>query len=375
MKTISVTHLITGLNTGGAEMALFRLLQNMDRQRFDMQVVSMIPVGPVGEQIRALGIPVISLEMPAGRPSLRGLCQLVGLLKQFRPAILQTWLYHADLMGLMAAKLAGVPAVIWNIRSAEMDFSLYRRLSGLVMRACAIFSGFPNAIIVNSRAGQNVHTRLGYHPKEWQFIPNGIDVEHFSANEDAGQLIRLDWGVTSGEILIGLVGRLDPVKDHPTFLKAAAIVQAQHPKVCFVCMGAGPSAYLNELKGLAEQMGVSQLLWVGTRTDMPAVYSALDILVSSSTGEGFPNVVAEAMACECPCVATDVGDSAILVAETGLSVPPRNPEALADAILRMVELPETKREHLGKKARQRIKENFSLAQMVHTYSNLYKSLS
>lgn len=374
-QPIRILHLITGLNTGGAEIALFRLLQNMDRQKFDTQVVCMIPVGPVGEQIRALGFPVTSLNMRAGHPTLRGFFQLIGLLKKFRPSILQTWLYHADLMGLLAAKLTGVPAVVWNIRSAEMDFSLYRKLSSLVVRTCAILSGIPNAIIINSRTGQEVHTRLGYHPKEWRFIPNGIDLERFSRNAEAGCSMRQDWGIAPEETLVGLVGRLDPMKDHPTFIKAAAIVQARCPRARFVCVGDGPAAYLAELEELAGQVGIPQFIWAGSRTDMPAVYNALDLLVSASLGEGFPNVVAEAMACERPCVVTDVGDSATLVAGTGQSVPPRNLPALAEAILRIIELSPAERAQLGKKARQRIQENFSLEQMVRAYSDLYTSLS
>jgi glycosyltransferase involved in cell wall biosynthesis len=351
-------HLITGLNTGGAELALFRLLQNMDRQKFDSHVVCMIPIGSVGEQI----------------PSLRGLCQLARILKQFRPTILQTWLYHADLMGLLAAILAGIQTIIWNIRSAEMDFLQYRWLSGEVVKLCAILSGIPTAVIVNSRAGQTIHTRLGYHPKEWVFLPNGIDTELFHPDLAARNRLREEWKVADDELLIGTVGRIDPQKDLATFVKAVALARKEHTKLRFVCVGAGPAEYQQKMKDLTAQLNLSELLWAGSRTDMPAVYNALDILVSSSIGEGFPNVVAEAMACEKPCVVTTVGDSAILVAETGIGVSSGNPEALAESILRMLELPEVERTRLGQKARQRIAENFSIQKMVNEYTVLYERL-
>jgi glycosyltransferase involved in cell wall biosynthesis len=372
---IRILHLITSLNTGGTEIALLRLLENLDQQKFENHVISLIPTGPIGEQIRALGIPVTSLEMPPGRPTLRGFRQLLILLRRFKPHILQTWLYHADLLGLLAAKLIGVPTVVWNIRSAEMDFSQYRKLSGLVVRVCALLSGKPTAIIINSQAGLNVHTRLGYRPPKWCLIPNGIDTERFTPDARARQFVRRDWGISPTETLIGLVGRLDPMKDHPTFLKAAAIVQRRNPKARFVCIGDGPGPYLAELKELTEQLGLSSVLWPGPRADLPAVYNALDLLVSSSIGEGFPNVVAEAMACERPCVVTDVGDSAKMVAGTGVSVPPKNPEALAEAILQALELPETERVRQGQKARQQITEKFGLAQMVNAYQTLYENLS
>lgn len=373
-QPIRILHLITGLNTGGSEMALMRLLQGVDRAQFEMFVVCLIPLGPVGEQIQALGFPVTSLDMPPGRPTWRGFRQLIQIIRQFQPNILQTWLYHADLLGLLAAKWTHLPTLIWNIRSAEMDFSKYPRLSGLVVRACALFSKLPNAIVVNSRTGQTVHTQLGYHPRHWVFIPNGIDTQQFTPNL-RGEKLRQDWGCLPDETVIGLVGRLDPMKDHPNFLQAIKIVAEQVPTTRFVCVGAGLPEYRAELEQLAEFLGLRRLVWAGPCTEMPAVYNALDILVSSSKGEGFPNVVAEAMACGRPCIVTQVGDSALIVGETGLSVPPQDPQALANAILKMLELPETERTRLGQQARQRIQENFSPEKMLSAYSTLYTSFS
>lgn len=375
MKRITILHLITGLNTGGAEMALLHLLEEMDRELFEMRVVCMIPLGPVGEKMIAMGIPVNSLGMPPGRPTLRGIRQLLLLIKQCQPSILQTWLYHADLLGLLAAKLCRVRRLVWNIRIAELDFSQYRILSGLVMRICALFSRLPNAVIVNSRAGQHVHTRLGYNPKEWIYIPNGINITRFAPNPESGQTIRQEWNIAPDEILIGQVGRLSPQKDHPTLLNAAAILQKQNPKVRLVCIGEGPDLYLCELKRIAANLGLTNLLWAGSRPDMPAVYNALDMLVSSSTGEGFPNVVAEAMACEKPCVVTNVGDSTYLIADSGFSVPSGDSVALANSLLRMSELSRIERAQLGKIARLRIESNFSINKMVSSYNTLYKKLT
>ena len=374
MKPIRVIHLITGLNTGGAEIALLRLLSKMDRQKFDLHIISMIPVGSIGEKIRDLGLPVSSLEMQPGQPSLRGFLRLLQFLKQIRPDVLQTWLYHADLMGLLAAKVAGLQTIVWNIRSAEMDFLQYRWLSGQVVKLCALLSSWPTAVIVNSRAGQTIHTRLGYHPREWIFLPNGIDTQIFQPDPEARAKVRAEWQVEADEILIGIVGRIDPQKDHATFIRTAALASQALPKLRFVCVGSGPEDYQVRMKELSTQLNLTNLRWAGARTDMPAVYNALDVLVSSSIGEGFPNVVAEAMACEKPCVVTTVGDSSILIAETGMCVPSGNPEALAEGLLRMLALPAVERARLGQKARQRIADNFSLQKMVSEYTALYERL-
>lgn len=373
MKPITVLHLITGLNTGGAEMALFRLLSAMDRDIFDVQVVCMIPIGPVGKKIQDMGIPVTSLDMNPGYPTVGGFLKLLGILNKFRPNIFQTWLYHADLLGLLAGKLLGIKNIIWNIRSTHMEFEQYGWISGLVFKICALFSSWPKAVVVNSQMGQLVHTKSGYHPKEWVCIPNGINTDQFRPDTEARISLRQEWNVADNEFLIGLIGRFDPMKAHPVFFKAAAIVQANHPNTRFVCVGEGPASYFTEMKKIASQLKLSNVLWPGLRTDMPAVYNALDLLVSSSLfGEGFPNVVAEAMSCGKPCVVSDVGDSNMLVADSGLCVRPGKPEDLAQAVEQMLEKSAAERAKLGEKARQRIAENFSLEKMAHAYSTLYR---
>ena len=374
---IRVVHLITGLNTGGAEIALARLLSRTDHAEFDSRVVSLIPLGPVAEQIRKNGILVDSLEMPPGRATLKGFLRLLNILHTFRPHILQTWLYHADLLGLLAGKIVGIPVIVWNVRSSWMDFSHYHHLSGLVMRACAWLSRLPSAIVINSQAGLSQHESLGYHPATWEYIPNGVDTDIFSPNDKDSSKIRANWQSSPEEIVIGLVGRLDPQKDYPNFLRAAKIIQQEMPETRFICVGDGPKDYLASLQALAHELGLGErVLWAGPRKDMPAIYNAFDLLVlPSAYGEGFPNVVAEAMACGKPCVVTDVGDSAYLVDDTGISVPPGNPESLAQAILQVLKQSEAQRSILGEKARQRIGENFSIKKMTRAYRDLYKRLA
>ena len=195
------------------------------------------------------------------------------------------------------------------------------------------------------------------------FIPNGIDTEWFRSDPEARQRIRTEWGLTESEKLIGLVGRLDPMKDHPTFLRAAAMLSQERGDVRFVCVGDGPTDYRRELSALGKELGLTQrLIWAGVREDIPAVYNALDIVTSSSSyGEGFPNVVGEAMACEVPCVATDVGDSAWIVGETGVVVSPKDPEALAAGWKTSLARHGSE---MALEARLRVEENFSVERLI-----------
>jgi glycosyltransferase involved in cell wall biosynthesis len=330
----------------------------------------------VGEEIRGLGIPVRSLELEAGRPTLGALLRLTSWLRRERPDLLQTWLYHSDLLGLLAAKAAGVRRVAWNIRNSEMDLSRYRPLSGLVVRTCARLSGWPQAVISNSQAGREFHARFGYHPRRWAVIPNGIDVEAYHPDGKARLEIRKELGLDERAVLIGQVARYDPMKGQSLFLRAAGRLVRAGARVSFVMVG---QEVTPQNPALAEVIGEEALEGrvhlLGRRDDTPRLYAALDILASPSVfGEGFPNVVAEAMACGVPCTVTDVGDSALLVGETGRVVRPGDPEALAAAWQELVSAGPRVRQQLGGGARRRVAEHFSLEKTIAAYQQLYEQL-
>jgi glycosyltransferase involved in cell wall biosynthesis len=374
-RQIKILHVITSLNIGGAETMLYRLLKSMDKARFQNQVVSLIRPGPVGDRIQALGIPVFSLNMRPGRLSLNALFGLVKLLRRESPDLVQTWLYHADLLGGLAAKISAVP-VIWNIRASNMDMSFYRRLSSVVLRSCVLLSGWPQAVVVNSKAGQEFHTRLGYHPRRWVHIPNGIDTGQFQPNPAARIALRNELGIAPDSFLIGLIARFDPMKDQGNFLQAASLLSNRVSDVHFVLVGNGvePSNIIfrdylerDELRG--------RLHLLGQRYDISSLTAALDIASSSSSfGEGFSNTIAEAMSCGIPCVVTDVGDSAYLVGSTGEVVPPMDPQALANGWQRLIALGAEGRHSLGAAARQRIQDNFQQDEITRQYERLYDSV-
>jgi len=375
-QRVFVIHLITTLDVGGSEMMLYRLLKHMDKSRFESRVIALASPGPVGEMIADLGIPVDSLEMERGQPSLKALLSLVRMLKELKPAILQTWLYHADLLGLFAGKLAGVPNILWNVRSSNMDMTQYRRLSGWVVRACATLSGFPQGVVINSKAGRHYHQKIGYRPSKWQLIPNGVDVQRFKPDPISRQVLRQEWNIAEDDLVIGYVARFDPMKDHRTFLHAASQLVRRYDNVDFVLCGAGIDWDNVDLVSVIESLGLcSKVHLLGSRSDVERVFSAMDIATSSSLSEGFPNTIAEAMACGASVVSTAAGDAAEIVGDTGVIVPPGRPDELAAGWLSMIEAGTDNLQDYGNRARQQIAENHSLEVMVTTYEEFYGELA
>jgi len=373
IKPVKVTHLITGLHVGGAEMMLYKLLSKFDRDRVDCSVISLTEGGEMAARIRALNIPVSSLGMKGGVSALAGIWKLVQLLRTARPDVVQTWLYHADLLGLIGAKLARVPGIAWNLRCSNMGEAYYRGISGFVVKTLARLSGWPDVVVVNSEAGKRLHTSFGYSPRKWQVIFNGFELDKFHPDPSTRAQTRRALGYGEDDIVIGMVARFDPVKGHSVFLDAAQRMIASCPAARFVLVGTGYEPDNADLVGGLSDELRRVVNFLGRRNDVPAVMASLDIFTNASFGEGFPNVVGEAMACEVPCVVTDVGDCATIVADTGRVVPPANPDKMVAAWQELIALGRNGRTELGVRARARIVENFDLMSIVRTYERLYSS--
>ncbi len=371
-----IFHLITDLDVGGAEMMLYRVLKRSDSESFQSQVISMTSIGKVGKGIEALGIPVRMLNMHPGRPNPSSLARLVRWFRQDKPDLLQTWLYHADLMGLIVSGMAGAIPVVWNLRASNMDMTKYRRLTGWIVWTCARLSGYPKAVVVNSIAGREYHSRIGYHPKEWVLIPNGVDIEDFKPSLEARQAVRKELGLPQDSILIGFVARYDPMKDHLTFFRAASDLTSRIRNVHFLLCGAGINHSNQMILQQVERLGLTEHVHLlGERSDVSRLTAALDIAALSSLSEGFSNIVIEAMACGVPCVVTDVGDSASIVGDTGRVVAPGDPLAMATAFHEILCLDDEDRRLLGYHARKRVLEHYSLESMVQRYEQLYIRLA
>ena len=365
-----IIHLITDLETGGAETALVKLLAEHRHAPYTPVVVSMTGRGALGNAVEAEGATLHSLGMRRGHIDPGGLFRLIGLLRRYRPEILQSWMYHADLLGLIAGRLARVPRILWNVRCSNMDMSAYSRMSLLVVRILARLSRQPEAVVVNSLAGRAWHQHLGYRPRRWEYIPNGFDTARFRPDAEARVAIRGELGIPSGAPLIGMLARVDPSKNHGCFLAAAARLSEQRPEAHFLLAGTEIEAGNPALAGVAA-LG-SRIHLLGERRDVPRVIAAFDIAtLTSAFGEGFPNFIGEAMACAVPCVVTDVGDSRRIVGDGGLVVPPSDAAALAEAWARLIAIGPEARAEIGAAARARIKKEFTAEATARQYQALY----
>lgn len=388
MSRIRILHLITGLGLGGAETWLARLLERLPLDRFDCRVASLLELsgGPEGHaalagRIRAAGVPVQSLGLRRGAfglpgtSGLAGFLRLTSLLRQWRPQVVQTWLYHADLLGLLAARASGCGAAVsWGLRSGYMDFSRYGLGTRLTVRACAALSAWPEAVTVNSQAGAELHRALGYRPHRLVVLGNGVDGAVFRPDALARARLRAEWGTGEGNVLVGLAARLDPMKGHDVFCAGARQVLERFPQARFVFCGQGTSvaeAPGGLLDALLERHGLAgAVLRLGRRDDMPAVLAALDVLTLPSLGEGFPNVLAEALACGTPVASLDVGEARALVGPGGFvaaaeaSTPDAGLDArataLADCVARLLALSPEARARLGAAGREHVLARYGL---------------
>ena len=268
------------------------------------------------------------------------------------------------------------PPVLWNIRQTVYDLGRERWLTAKLIRLGARLSSSPAAIIYNSQTSAGQHEDLGYRAEKRVIIPNGFDCQVLRPDEAARKAVRAELGIADDTVLVGLIARYHPMKDHIGFIKAAALVVQSHPQTRFVLAGTGISSKQPELAEAIQQNKLGdRVILLGERSDIPRLNNAFDIGCSASAwGEGFSNSIGEAMACGVPCAVTDVGDSAYIVADSGFVAPPRAPEALASAIGRLVEIGRSGRQQLGAKARQRIETEFSLSSIVQNYETLYLTI-
>lgn len=371
-----IVHIIPGLQLGGSENMLYKLLSASDRAAFRYEVVSLTRDSTIGDKIRDLGVPVrtVGLHRALSRPF--DAARLGALLWRGSPDLVQTWQYHGDLIGGLAAKLASRAPVVWNVRHSTFDSDRVRLGMRWTLKACARLSvRVPTHIVCCSEAARRVHVDLGYPAERISVIPNGFDLGQFRPDAAVRRAKRNEFGIGERHVLIGLIARYNPQKDHETFLAAAARVSSARPEVRFLLCGPRITPDNDELMEAIHAADIAdRCVLLGPRHDVHEVAAALDCACSSSSTEGFSNTIGEAMACAVPCVATDVGDSARIVGDTGRVVPPRDVGALAEALLDLVRMGREGRARLGARARRRIEENFGLPVIAKGYEALYRRL-
>ena len=368
-------HIITGLNTGGAERALYNLLQGGMADRFDCHVVSLMDEGTMGAQIKALGVPVTTLEIKRGIPSFSVLRKLRQLIQEQQPDVIQGWMYHGNLVAWLARLFSrNNPELVWNIRQSLYTIADEKLLTRQVIRANRFFSFGVDVLLYNSHLSRKQHKKFGFSAAKSKVIPNGIDVRNYNPSNDARVKIRLELSIPEDALVVGHVARLHPMKDHPLFLKAAIKLADRFSNLHFILCGRNVLYSSMEIGSLVPAKLHPRFHLLGEREDIPELMCAMDILSSSSWGEAFPNVLGEAMACGVPCVATDVGDSAVIVSDYGVVVSPHDEAALADGMEKLLLMPVEERRTLGIQARKHIVDNFALESIVGQYCGLYEKL-
>jgi glycosyltransferase involved in cell wall biosynthesis len=364
-RKIKVLYLIRSLQIGGAERQLTELVRKMDKSRFEIVVVTFYAGGDFRPLIESLpGVKIFSLDKKNRWDVFVFLRKLFVLVHRERPDIIHGYMDVSNMMALFSGKWEGA-RILWGQFSSNVNWKLTDWLTRLIFRSGVVCSSLVDGVMVNSNSGRDYYVRMGYPPDKMIVIYNGVDTSEFCPDSMERKRKRKEWGVKDSDVLIGLVGRLHPVKDHPSFLKAASDLYRQYPQARFVCVGDGTASYRDELKLQSQALRLNKLLvWTGMQTDMPAVFNALDILVLSSQREGLPNVVEEAMSCQIPCVVTDVGDAARLVGESGIVVKPNDSALLVAGLKQLLDISPERRHEMGVCARKRVETFYNAGQMV-----------
>jgi glycosyltransferase involved in cell wall biosynthesis len=359
-----IIYVTAGLRGGGAEAMLTRLATAQPGVADEIIVASLLPAEGHVERLAAAGVKVVELRFDRLGGAAVGLFKLAKLIADNRPDIVQGWMYHGDLAALVALLMSGRrkhTRLVWSIRCSDMDLRRYGRGLRMVVKACTLLSSWPDLVTANSGAGLKSHLALGYRPRRAEVVANGIDIDEFRPDPAVRQAVRGELGIPQDATLLAHVARVDPMKDHGSFLAA----MTELPDLFALLVGVGT-------ENLAAARNVLRL---GRRHDVARLFAAADFAVSSSRfGEGFSNALAEGMACGLPAIATDVGDAKLILGDTGLVVPPENPHALAAAIRALAAEPAPARAERRRKARARIVEQFAMAHAIQRYGELYASL-
>jgi glycosyltransferase involved in cell wall biosynthesis len=354
---IDVMHVISGLGVGGAETMLAQLVSGLRARGLSQHVISLTALDSLAGEVRAAGVELTVLGARSPTSSLTVAAKLFRAVNRARPRILQGWMYHGNIAALLGHAVGAGRRhrkLFWNLRASNMDAARYAR----VIRFGALLSGLVDLTIVNSHAGEGFHRDHGYRPKRLEIIDNGIDTEKYCPDSVARKQVRAELGLADDTTVVIHVARVDPMKDHASFLAA----MAQSPSVAGILVGDGTT-------GLTVPANVRAL---GLRRDTARLFAAADIVASSSAyGEGFSNIIAEGMSAGLIPVATNVGDARRIVAEVGAIVPAGDPDAFARAIAILASLPAQERAQKSALARARIVDNFSLARAIDRYAHLY----
>jgi len=379
---VRVLHVITALNYGGAEAMLAKLAgQHGAHSAYpDPVILSLLPLGRVGQEMAARGVAVETLGLNTIRRLPEAMARLTHVVRRYEPDLIQGWMYHGNIAAAWAARVVrGNVPMLWNIRHSLHDIRAEKRTSRLVIRVGALLSRRPRATIYNSAASVRQHVAHGYAPEGAIVIPNGFDPRYFKPDGPAGNCrfrMRERFGIEPGPTLVAVIARRHPMKDHATAIEAVGRARRMGHDVHLLLAGAGTDALPPDLQSTCDYwLPRNRLSLLGDRSDVADWLPGCDIVaLSSAWGESFPNILGEAMACGVPCVATDVGDSRSIIGEGGYCVPPGDPAAIAKAIVLLSDIGTQGRRRKGELGRQRVIKEFSLPAVAARYAELYDTV-
>lgn len=370
---IRTLHVIPGLDHGGAEWDLVRLVLGLREQGVSSEVVCLKGPGPLVDVLRAHDITTHCLEMHGGMQDLRRLGRLRTLMRASRPDLVQGWLYHGDLASAWAARVLQIP-VVWNVRQAHFVPG-QSRVTKTLAHVCARASEeLPKAIVCCSKASREAHVQMGYDASKIVVIENGIDLDRFYPDAQDRLAVRQEWGTDESTVCFGVVGRLDPAKDIETFFRAFAPFAQTHPHARGVWIG-GSEQERSTRAALIKRFGLEEIVDLKSATlGIERELRGLDVLVSSSRSEGFGNVIGEALASGIPCIATRVGAAQEMIYDAKHLVPTEDSHALMDAMAEWYAAGPDAWRDMGRRGRAHIQENFSFQKVVRRYARLYREL-
>ena len=353
------------------------IVQHIDNPNYHHTVASLCDVGPVGQQLRESGVEVRAFGLNSILQFPGVFFRLFKFIRNQHPDIVQTWMYHADFIGGIAARFAGCSKVIWGIRNTELFSGNGVSLTiGWIMKLCAILSGIiPHTILCVAQRAKKTHADAGYSRNKLIVLSNGFDVEAYKPELGDRDNIRQSLNIPLDALIVGSIGRFNEYKDHRNFILSAEKLSRIESRIYFLLVGRDVDSNNAVIMHWIEETGyVERFRLLGERSDVPAVLSAMDIFCLHSKSEGFPNVLGEAMSAGLPSVVTDVGDAGILLGDGGLVVSPKDTEALTQALLSMIKYSSDTRISLGELARKRIKENYSMDIVKRQYEKLYQKV-
>jgi len=377
-------HCITGLSKDGAQRMLLRVVRGLIDQGFSQLVVSLSDREDFASRFEELNVPVVSLAMRRGMPDPRRVARLFEVVQQASPDIMQGWMYHGNLAVSLVRPLLRravtltprkAPLVVWNVRRGLDDLRERKLLTRLLVPAGAFLSHHVDKIIYCTAESADQHERAGFAASKRILIGNGFDSERFRPRPEARSRLLSELSLDDDALLVGNVGRADVAKGHGNLVEAFAGVLFSTPNARLILVGRGVDASNRELRQLISRRGLSSRVFLlGERSSLEELFPAFDVYCSASLAEGFPNVIAEAMACGVPCVVTDTGASRSLVHGVGIVVPTRSVEQLSKGLLRMLMTGHAERKEIGRQLRERIERDHSLTKVVASYASLYRDL-